>query len=100
MKLPLPFLILIPAIILSCSRPGQKINDDITIENEDFRLAISPEGFAKSLTYKPSNTECLIKDKKIPFSTITEERPYQNEVKLAYPTKKTTFKSNSIRKLR
>ncbi len=98
MKLPLPFLILIPAIILSCSRPGEKITSDITIENEQVRLIISPEGFARSLTYKPSKTECLIRNKKIPFSTITEERPYQNEVKLAYPTKRTTFKSNSIRK--
>jgi hypothetical protein len=98
MKLPLPFLALIPAIILSCSGPEQKISDDITIENEQIKLVISPEGFARSLIYKPSKTECLIKDKKIPLSTITEERPYQNEVKLAYPTKRTTFKSNSIRK--
>ncbi|NMC37522.1 MAG: hypothetical protein GYA41_04275 [Bacteroidales bacterium] len=98
MKPPLPFLILISAVILSCSRTGERITRDITIENEQVKLVISPEGFARSLTYKPSKTECLIKDKKIPFSTITEERPYQNEVKLAYPTKKTTFKSNSIRK--
>ena len=44
------------------------------------------------------NTECLIQGKKVPVSTITEPRPYQNEVKLAYPNKKTTFKSNSVRK--
>ena len=36
--------------------------------------------------------------KKVPISTITEPRPYQNEVKLAYPNKRTTFKSNSVRK--
>ena len=98
MKLPLPLLTLIPAIILSCSDTGQKITSDIIIENELVKLVISPEGFARSLVYKPSKTECLIRNKTIPFSTITEERPYQNEVKLAYPTKRTTFKSNSVRK--
>jgi len=36
--------------------------------------------------------------KKDAVSTITEPRPYQNEVKLAYPNKKTTFKSNAVRK--
>jgi hypothetical protein len=98
MKLPLPLLALIPAIILSCSGTGQRISNDIIIENEQVRLAISPEGFARSLVNKPTKTEFLIRNKKIPLSTITEERPYQNEVKLAYPTKRTTFKSNSIRK--
>jgi len=35
--------------------------------------------------------------KRVPVSTITEPRPYQNEVKLAYPNKRTTFKSNAVR---
>ncbi len=63
-----------------------------------MKLVISGDGIAKSLIYKPGNTECLIQGKKVPVSTITEPRPYQNEVKLAYPNKKTTFKSNSVRK--
>ena len=59
---------------------------------------MSKEGYAKSLVYKPTSEECLIAGKKIPLCTITQERPYQNEIKLAYPTKETTFKSNSVRR--
>ncbi|MCK5802903.1 MAG: hypothetical protein KAI66_08725 [Lentisphaeria bacterium] len=70
---------------------------DVTIENGQVRLVITSDGIAKSLVFKPTNTECLIQGKRIPISTITEPRPYQNEVKLAYPNKKTTFKSNAIR---
>ena len=72
--------------------------DDIIIENDEMMLVISKEGIAKSLVYKPGNTDYLMEGKRVPISTITEPRPYQNEVKLAYPNKKTTFKSNSVRK--
>jgi len=71
---------------------------DVTIENGQMRLVITGDGSAKSLVFKPTNTECLIQGKGIPISTVTEPRPYQNEVKLAYPNKKTTFKSNAVRK--
>jgi len=84
--------------ITSCVEKNPEINDDIIIENDQMKLVISDDGIAKSLIYKPANTECLIQGKKIPVSTITEPRPYQNEVKLAYPNKKTTFKSNAVRK--
>ena len=71
---------------------------DVTIENRQMRLVIASDGIARSLVFKPTNTECLIQEKRVPVSTITEPRPYQNEVKLAYPNKRTTFKSNAVRK--
>jgi hypothetical protein len=73
-------------------------NEDVIIENGQVKLIIAQNGIVKSLVYKPANAECLIPGKKIPISTLTQERPYQNEVKLAYPTKETTFKANSARK--
>jgi hypothetical protein len=85
-------------IIISSCNKNKIINEDVIIENDQVKLIIAKDGFAKSLLYKPTNTECLIHGKKIPISTITEPRPYQNEIKLAYPNKKTTFKSNSVRK--
>jgi hypothetical protein len=72
--------------------------NDVILENDQMGLVITSDGNAKSLFYKPTKTECLIQDKKVPISTITEPRPYQNEVKLAYPNKRTTFKSNAVRK--
>ena len=71
---------------------------DVVLENRQMRLVITSDGIAKSLVFKPTNTECLIQGKRVPVSTITEPRPYQNEVKLAYPNKRTTFKSNAVRK--
>ena len=71
---------------------------NVTLENRQMRLVITSDGIAQSLLFKPTNTECLIQGKRVPVSTITEPRPYQNEVKLAYPNKKTTFKANAVRK--
>ena len=71
---------------------------DVIIENRQMKLVITSDGVVRSLVFKPTNTECLIQGKLVPVSTITEPRPYQNEVKLAYPNKETTFKSNAVRK--
>jgi len=70
---------------------------DVVLENRQMRLVITHDGIAKSLVFKPTDTECLVQRKRVPISTITEPRPYQNEVKLAYPNKKTTFKANAVR---
>jgi hypothetical protein len=70
---------------------------DVIIENAQMRLVIAGNGTARSLTYKPTGTECLVPDRGVPISTVTEPRPYQNEVKLAYPNRRTTFRSCSVR---
>jgi hypothetical protein len=71
---------------------------DVILENRQMRLSIGCDGIAKSLIHKPTGTECLVQGKRVPISTITEPRPYQNEVKLAYPNKRSTFKSNALRR--
>jgi hypothetical protein len=97
---PFQLLILTLAICTIASCKEQKIEnkDDITIENDKMKLVISKEGYSTSLISKTGNREFLMQGKKIPLCTITQERPYQNEIKLAYPTKETTFRSNSIRR--
>ena len=98
------FLMLTGIAISSCVEKTAnvaKTNDaamDVIIENDQMKLVSSGDGLAKSLVYKPGNIECLIQGKKVPVSIITEPRPYQNEVKLAYPNKRTTFKSNRVKK--
>lgn len=71
---------------------------DIIIENDDFKLIISSDAKPKSLISKAINEECLIQGTNIPISAITQERPYQNEIKLAYPCEEKTFKANTIQK--
>ncbi len=98
MKSPLLLPLLIYVFIaVSCTEQKSVNDNDVIIENDQIKLIISNDGIAKSLLYKPDKTECLITGKNIPISTITEPRPYQNEVKLAYPNKRTVFKSNSAR---
>ena len=68
----------------------------IIFENKNFRLALSPQGAAESLILKKSGEE-LLANTDTPFFSLTEERPYNNEVKLAQPMKRTTFSANSLR---
>ena len=70
---------------------------DVTIENRQMRLVIAGDGIVRSLLHTPTNTECLAAGKRIPVSTVTEPRPYQNEIKLAYLNKRTTFKATAVR---
>ena len=71
---------------------------EIVIENNLFKLVISSDCCAKSLIFKPLNEECLYIDKKFPIFSITEKRPFNNEIKLAHPNKRTTFNANKVRR--
>ncbi len=73
-------------------------NEKIIVENKNFVLTINPDCTADSLVYKANNIECLDKSEKISLFALTEERPFNNEIKLAYPTKQTTFCANSVRR--
>lgn len=72
--------------------------DDVVIENDEFRLVIGANGITKSLVSKSTGEECLFYNHQIPVSTITQERPYNNEVKLAYPCQQMTFHANSVKR--
>ena len=71
-------------------------HSSIILENKNFRLALSSQGAAESLILKKSGEE-LLANADTPFFTLTEERPYNNEVKLAQPMKRTTFSANTLR---
>ncbi|RLD36258.1 MAG: hypothetical protein DRI73_01000, partial [Bacteroidetes bacterium] len=83
-------------IIVACTNKQKTDEDDIIIENEQLKLIISNDGTAKSLIFKPANEECLIRGENIPVFSVTQERPYNNEVKLAHPNKKTTYRADTI----
>lgn len=70
---------------------------DIIIENEKFVLTIDETCIATSLIHKASGQECLA-DEKFPLFTVTEPRPFNNNIKLAYPNKRMTFASNRVRR--
>jgi len=84
--------------ILSWTMSTSTAQKDIVIENEQAQLVIGSNGVAKSLLYKATNEECLLPGDSISIFSVTQERPYHNEIKLAHPNKRMTFKANSIRR--
>lgn len=68
----------------------------ITVENSQFSLLISHDGRALSLIHKPTGEECLKTGTNIPMFSVTQNRPYQNELFLALPTKSTTFYPDTV----
>lgn len=85
-------------LMLSWTMSTATAQHDIVIENEQMQLVIGSNAIAKSLIYKTTNEECLLASDSIPIFSVTQERPYHNEIKLAHPNKRMTFKANSIRR--
>lgn len=71
-------------------------NSDIVIENEQFKLVVGNDAIAKSLVLKSSGEECLMPGENIAVFSVTQERPYHNEIKLGHPNKKMTFQANAV----
>jgi hypothetical protein len=71
---------------------------EIVLENREFRLILSGKGISRSLVHKRSGQECLEPDAEIPFCTITQYRPYDGEVQLAFPCKAKVFRPAEVRR--
>jgi hypothetical protein len=92
-----------PAIFLALFSLVSCLNKDktsgtkeIVIENREMRLIIGCNGKAQSLIHKGSGQECLITGTNTPIFSITQYRPYDNELQLAYPAKQRTFPADSV----
>jgi hypothetical protein len=71
--------------------------DSIVLENAEMRLEISPRGTARSLIHKATGQECLACDADVPMFTLTQDRPYDNELQLAYPAEVTNFRPVEVK---
>ncbi|MDR2916865.1 MAG: hypothetical protein LBV74_18885 [Tannerella sp.] len=90
--------ILMSVVFTACSDKNiQNVrNDDVILENEQFKLIIGNNAIAKSLILKSTGEECLMQGENMAIFSVTQERPYHNELKLAHPNKKTTFQADTI----
>jgi len=70
---------------------------DILLENPQFRLTVGADALVKSLVHKASGRELAAGDEEIALFSVTQTRPFQNEVKLAHMNKQTTFQANRLR---
>ena len=66
------------------------------LENKNFCLTVCENAIAESLIYKKSGEEMLAVGEDISLFSLTQLRPFNNEVKLAYMNKRTTFEANKI----
>ena len=71
---------------------------DIIIENARLRLTVGSDCVAKSLVYKVTGEECLQEGTQMPLFSVTQERPFNNEIKLANPCKRTTYPADRVRR--
>ena len=69
-------------------------NGSIIIENTHLKLTLGLDGKVHSLISKDSGKECIDQDEIMPAFSIKEDRPYNNEIKLAHPNKEMTFEAN------
>lgn len=78
---------------------GTTVDDrNIVLENEAFRLVIGEDCISESLILKATGEECLAQGEEIALFSVTQDRPFNNEVKLAHPNKRTAFQANRIRR--
>lgn len=87
--------LLIGALAGLCTTLSGMAQEPIVLENQAFRLELSADGRATSLTIE--GRECL-QGESIPFCTLTQNRPYDNENFLIFPAKPKVFPANRIEK--
>ena len=81
------------------SNPAAQIEADaIVLENAEMRLLIGSNATARSLIHKPTGQECLATNTGATMFNLTQYRPYDNELQLAYPAKITQFPADHVRR--
>jgi hypothetical protein len=71
---------------------------DIVIETAKMKFVIGTNAVPKSLVIKSTGEEMLETRENISLFSVTQMRPFNNEIKLIHPHKQTTFQANRIRK--
>ncbi len=70
----------------------------ITIENSEMVLVFNSDGTTGSLIHKATGEECLMEGVNLPAFSISQDIPYDNEIRLTYPAKPKTFQADTLYK--
>ena len=81
--------------VQSCTDKSN-IKDCIILETETFKLTLGSDAVARSLVIKGTNEEMLVKGAEVPLFSVTQDRPFNNEIKLEHPNTRTTYKADSL----
>ncbi len=71
---------------------------DVVLENMDCRLTVGDDACVKSLVLKENGEECISAGQKMPLLSVTQDRPFDNELKLIHPNKRIEYPANSMRR--
>ena len=71
---------------------------DVVLENARLRLTVGDDAVVRSLVVKPTGEECVDATERLPLFSVTQDRPFNNEIKLTYPNTETTYPANRIRR--
>ena len=86
------------AMFVGCTSTYKIQSDDIVLENERARFVIGVDGKAKSLIVKETGEEMLDASEGRAVFSVTQDRPFNNEIKLIFPNCETTFNANRVRR--
>jgi len=70
----------------------------IVFENARFSLTLGADAAVESLVLKLTGEELLEEGSHAPFFSVTQERPYNNEIKLVEPHVRTIYPANALRR--
>lgn len=69
---------------------------DVRVESGKFTLMIGDDAVPKLLVVKATGEEMLAPARGRPLFSVTQERPFNNEVKLSHQNSRTTYRANSV----
>lgn len=87
-----------PILAVCVCATGAAAAGDIVFENAKMRLVLGRDACAKSLLVKKTGEEMLVPGGRVPFFSVTQPRPYNNEIKLHHPNVETTYPANRLRR--
>ena len=70
----------------------------VIFENSTVRLVLGDDARPVSLLHKPSGEEMLAEGSEVSMFSVTQERPYNNEIKLVYMNQRTVYPANSVKR--
>ena len=85
-------------VVAACGLLAVCACGDVVLENERLTLTIGDDAVVKSLKVKPSGEECVDATEGLPLFSVTQDRPFNNEIKLTYPNTETTYPANRVRR--
>ena len=74
------------------------VRADVTVGNSRCRLTIGDDAVVKSLRILKTGKETVNPSERLPVASVTQDRFYGNENKLAYPCGEVTCRANRIRR--